>query len=92
LCKPYRTNGRWLLLFREPARAIGVQAGMGNVIIDNEAIRHRAYLIWQAEGCPEGRDHEHWLQAQRELCDEAGLCVGGIQPLPTKHVQGRAEE
>jgi hypothetical protein len=34
-------------------------------------IRERAYLLWQAEGCPEGRAEEHWklacmLEAQQE--------------------------
>jgi hypothetical protein len=26
-----------------------------------------AYLIWQKEGCPEGRAKEHWLQAETQL-------------------------
>jgi hypothetical protein len=30
-------------------------------------IRQRAYEIWEAEGRPEGRQHEHWEQAMREL-------------------------
>ncbi len=29
--------------------------------------RERAYAIWQAEGCPEGRDMAHWLAAEAEL-------------------------
>ena len=35
--------------------------------IDSAAIAHRAWEIWQREGCPEGRALEHWLQAEREL-------------------------
>lgn len=35
-----------------------------------EAIRLRAWLIWQREGCPDGRDRDHWLQAERELIHE----------------------
>jgi hypothetical protein len=31
------------------------------------AIAKRAYLIWEAAGCPSGRDREHWLQAEAEL-------------------------
>lgn len=31
-----------------------------------EQIRRRAYEIWQREGCPEGREREHWEQAVRE--------------------------
>ncbi len=32
-----------------------------------ERIRERAYAIWQASGCPEGKEHEHWLQAEAEI-------------------------
>lgn len=32
-----------------------------------DAIRYRAYEIWQEEGQPHGRDREHWEQAAREL-------------------------
>lgn len=32
-----------------------------------EAVRFRAYQIWDREGRPHGRDQEHWLQALREL-------------------------
>jgi len=33
----------------------------------HDQIRQRAFQIWQAEGHPEGRDFEHWLQAEAEL-------------------------
>jgi hypothetical protein len=29
-----------------------------------EEIRHEAYLLWQQEGCPQGREIDHWLAAQ----------------------------
>lgn len=29
-----------------------------------EEIRHEAYLLWQKDGCPEGRELDHWLAAQ----------------------------
>ena len=29
--------------------------------------RERAYQIWEEEGRPEGREIEHWLQAEGEL-------------------------
>jgi hypothetical protein len=35
--------------------------------ISEKAIRERAYHIWEREGCPHGRDFEHWVQAQVEL-------------------------
>lgn len=30
-------------------------------------IRQRAYDLWVAEGSPQGRQQEHWLQAEREI-------------------------
>ncbi|MCR6631637.1 MAG: DUF2934 domain-containing protein [Magnetospirillum sp.] len=38
-----------------------------------DRIRRRAFEIWEAEGRPEGRHREHWLQAEREILgDSAG--------------------
>jgi hypothetical protein len=34
-------------------------------------ISQRAREIWEREGRPEGRDKEHWLQAESELRQEA---------------------
>lgn len=33
----------------------------------NEAIRARAHEIWESEGCPEGREADHWAQAEAEI-------------------------
>ncbi len=35
--------------------------------LDRAVIAHRAWEIWQREGCPEGKDLEHWLKAEKEL-------------------------
>jgi hypothetical protein len=32
-----------------------------------DRIRQRAYELWEASGCPQGCEVEHWLQAEREL-------------------------
>lgn len=37
-----------------------------------ERIRTRAYELWEAEGRPEGREIDHWLQAVQELAAEKG--------------------
>ena len=34
---------------------------------DTERIRQRAHQIWEAEGRPEGREAEHWAQAEDDL-------------------------
>ena len=36
-----------------------------NASSDSEEIQRIAYEIWQIEGEPAGRDHEHWEQARR---------------------------
>jgi DUF2934 family protein len=33
----------------------------------NEAIRERAYLLWIADGQPDGQADLYWLNAQREV-------------------------
>ena len=38
--------------------------------ISADAIRERAYLIWEREGRPHGRDLEHWVRAEVELIAE----------------------
>jgi hypothetical protein len=38
-------------------------------------IRQRALEIWQREGSPEGSSLGHWLQAEREIDEEADEAV-----------------
>ena len=33
---------------------------------NEQSIRDRAYFIWEREGRPEGRAHDHWYRAARE--------------------------
>jgi hypothetical protein len=39
-----------------------------------DRIRVRAYDIWIAEGCPEGRESDHWQQAAADV--EASITDG----------------
>jgi len=32
-----------------------------------ERVRQRAYELWEASGCPQGFEAEHWGQAEREV-------------------------
>ncbi len=43
-----------------------VVATLGGAV-PQEKIAARAYQIWQESGRPNGRDQDHWLQAEREL-------------------------
>jgi len=40
---------------------------------NDQQIRERAYQIWEDEGHPDGREHEHWQQAQRELDSQGSV-------------------
>ncbi|WP_142847050.1 DUF2934 domain-containing protein [Telmatospirillum sp. J64-1] len=42
-----------------------------------EQIRRRAYELWEDQGRPAGREHEHWLQAEREILGQGGEVSGG---------------
>jgi hypothetical protein len=53
-------------------KAITAQPRPGSDAPSTERIAARAYEIWQANGCPEGRDAEYWYQAERELRARAG--------------------
>jgi hypothetical protein len=41
-------------------------------------IREIAYFIWLEEGCPNGRDHEHWERAS----DRLALLEAVVKPQP----------
>jgi hypothetical protein len=38
-----------------------------------QKIRERAHVLWETEGRPEGREHDHWREAERQVvAEEAG--------------------
>jgi hypothetical protein len=41
-----------------------------------EKIKQRAHELWAAEGRPEGRELEFWLQAERELSEAPAAAPG----------------
>jgi hypothetical protein len=43
---------------------------------NEEAVRHRAYLIWLAEGQPPDRAEEHWHRATEAIRQEAKMVTG----------------
>lgn len=42
--------------------------------VQAEEIAARAYKIWQQQGCPEGREQQHWSQAEQEIIRD-GSCA-----------------
>jgi hypothetical protein len=44
------------------------------LVMDNELemkIRQRAHEMWEGESCPDGLAERHWLEAEREVTEEA---------------------
>lgn len=37
-----------------------------------DRIRRRAQALWEAAGRPEGREHEFWIEAEREVLGGQG--------------------
>nr|WP_244553520.1 DUF2934 domain-containing protein [Nitrobacter vulgaris] len=40
----------------------------------------RAYQLWEQAGCPEGRDKEFYLQAEKELSEKETLSSMRTRP------------
>jgi hypothetical protein len=38
-----------------------------SALIDESVVREQAYLLWEREGRPFGRDAEYWLRAEAAL-------------------------
>jgi hypothetical protein len=54
----------------------------GDPAMREQAIRERAYAIWEEEGRPEGRHLDHWLRAEVEV-GYAGKEPGSAPPAGT---------
>jgi hypothetical protein len=50
----------------EPEVVAAVSSADGQVARE-QAIRERAYAIWEEEGRPEGRHLDNWLRAEAEI-------------------------
>lgn len=61
----------------------------GTAASDREdRIRQRAYQIWNEAGQPEGRQEEHWRQAEADIDAETGK----REPPPTQPAGSRSDE
>ena len=47
--------------------ARGANDGRTAVRPSHEDIANRARALWQAKGCPAGKDEENWLEAEKQL-------------------------
>lgn len=55
-----------------------------------QRVRERAYHLWEADGCPEGRDAEYWERA-RELDAFSSSPGAGQRPIEEPEVVDEAE-
>ena len=39
----------------------------------DQKVRDRAYALWEEEGRPEGREHDHWHRAHHEVTGGGGF-------------------
>jgi hypothetical protein len=46
----------------------------------DEAIRRRAYTLWERAGCPEARSEEFWYAARREIEGDGVTRLSRIDP------------
>lgn len=56
----------------------------------NDRIRRRAYEIWEALGQPEGRQEEHWIQAEAEILADEQEGIASV-PEGTQSTSGAPE-
>jgi hypothetical protein len=58
-----------------------------------EEIRKRALRIWEDEGKPEGKDAQHWAQAEQELdAASGGQGAAGAGPAEGSKTERIAED
>jgi hypothetical protein len=61
------------------------------MISQEEQIRHRAYEIWELEGRPDGRAHEHWAQAMSECADMVSISAAADTQASVKKTRAPAK-
>ena len=50
----------------------------------HEQVQRRAYAMWEADGCPEGRDQAYWFKAVSEIAAEAATTIKPPRKRATK--------
>jgi hypothetical protein len=58
---------------------------------DEQAVRDRAYFIWEREGRPTNRAHDHWHRAVRETSPPAPGPDDELMPDEERILAGRID-
>lgn len=58
-----------------------------------DQIRWKAYQLWEDEGRPDGREHEHWHRAALAMQPQAAKQPAKrVKPAPARRKTGRADK
>lgn len=49
--------------------------------VDEDHIRHRAYMLWLEDGQPDGKAEEHWHQARAVTEEECDMSTRTAKPI-----------
>jgi hypothetical protein len=52
--------------------------------INQEDINRLAFMNWEKDGCPQGRDVDYWLEAESQLKATLHLLVSELAPKTTR--------
>jgi hypothetical protein len=66
----------------------------GQLVMDNELkmkIRQRAHEMWEGESRPDGFAERHWLEAEREVTEEAENAATAPAPAQGTGVEERTD-
>jgi hypothetical protein len=50
-----------------------METDMSTIQPDEGAIREQAYLLWEAEGRPDGRSNEYWQRAKVKVSEKSQM-------------------
>ena len=56
-----------------------------------QAVRQRAYQLWQEQGEPDGLHLDHWLQAEQELAEDSSMEGEGSRTAARAYDQAATE-
>ena len=70
------------------------ESNVDQLVMDNELemkIRQRAHEMWEGESCPDGLAERHWLEAEREVTEEAENAATAAAPAQGTGVEERTD-
>lgn len=70
-----KTSSQTLKVKTSPSASQQVEKQISSDWPPVDLIAARAYKIWQQQGCPEGREEQHWWQAEQEIMRDGSHAV-----------------